>query len=258
VQIITLTTDLGINSFYVAAIKGILYGSCDNIQVVDVSHGIPPFDIIQAAFVLKNCFAAFPAGTIHIIGIDTDAGVHGRHVLVEYGGQYFIGADNGVFALIFGEEPYKAFEVIHREERGSYAFPTKNVFAALAVQMVNNKPQEELVRPLEALKNKVNVQPIVEEKLIRGSVIYIDNFRNVITNISRDLFETNRKKRNFTIRLRRFEEINEIHTGYSGVPEGEKLCIFNENGYLEIAINRGEAANLLGLRIGSNITIEFN
>jgi hypothetical protein len=111
---------------------------------------------------------------------------------------------------------------------------------------------------LDELEEKVNLQPVIEKNVIKGSVIYIDSFQNVITNISKDLFSTIQKGRDFILYFRKNESISQLSWHYNEVPEGEKLCLFGISNYLEIAINKGNASGLLGLHLGDIVRVEFS
>jgi S-adenosylmethionine hydrolase len=257
VPVITLTTDFGSESFYVAAIKGSLHRLIPNVHIVDLSNQIAPFDVAQAAFLIRNSYPSFPAKTIHLIGIDMDVNIYGQYLAVEKDGQFFIGADNGIFALVFDQEPEKVYRITHFFESKTDAFSGKNVFANAAAMLSQNWDINAIGEPARIKNFKENFQPMVDANSIRGHVVHIDHFKNVLTNISEQLFTKIARGRRFSIRFRRTEELDRISSDYSDVEPGERLCIFGETGFLEIAINRGEAAQLLGLRTGSVIIIEF-
>lgn len=251
--LVTLTTDFGNNSFYVAALKGGLYKLMNTVQVVDLSNSIPPFDISQAAFLVRNSYPSFPEKTIHLLAVDVDLNLYAQYLLVVCKGQYFIGADNGIFSLIFDEVP----EEVYRIKLQEHDLAGTHIFVQAAAKLAQNWNPLDLAEPGQIKNNKQNFQPMVDADSIRGHVVYIDHYKNVITNISKTLFDTIGRGRRFRIRFRRTEELDRISTHYSAVDAGERLCIFGESGFLEIAMNRGEAAPLLGLRTDSVIVIEF-
>lgn len=272
--IITLTSDLGNRDFYLAAVKGAIYSNKPDAQIVDISHHIPPFDIAQAAFVLKNAYHEFPKGSIHIIGVNPDLVKRTDmfdmrdeivHLVVEKNGHFFIGADNGIFSLMFEEGIDRAFEITVDTGASPHVFPLKSVFVRVACMLLSGLGLEDIGLPREDLKEKAGFRPVVESGMIKGTVIYIDSYGNVITNITRELFEQYRKDRSFTIYFRSEEyEISEISESYSDVPEGEKLAIFSSSGHLEIAINKGVegfgggASSLFGLDLNDSVRIEFD
>jgi len=271
--IITLTTDMGGRDYYVAAVKGIIYNIVPEIQLVDISHHVSPFDIAQASFILRNAYPNFPAGTVHIIGVNPervkrkdafDMREETLHVIVQYEGQYFIGADNGIFSLLFDKQPEKIFEITLDTGSDSTTFPTRDIFAKIACLLSSGMSLEEIGVPLESLKERSIFRPVAEENTIKGTVIYIDSYGNVITNITRSHFINTGKGRNFSIYFRREDyDISEISHSYSDVPEGEKVALFGSSGYLEIAINKGVegsgggASSLFGLKVNDSIRVEF-
>lgn len=271
--IITLTSDMGDRDFYVAAVKGAILSRLPQALVVDVSHHISPFDIAQASFVLRNVYNEFPKGSIHIIGINPerikrkgpfDMRDETVHLVATYQGHYFIGADNGIFSLLFDEKPDSLTEITIDTGGDPGNFPVKNVFAPIACMIASGTPLEEIGLPMEEVRERAVFRPVVESDMIKGTVIYIDTYGNVITNINRELFEKVRKERDFTLYFRSEDyEITEISTAYGDVPEGEKLALFGSSGHLEIAINRGVegsgggATSLFGLKLNDSIRIEF-
>lgn len=263
-RVITLTTDMGLKDYYVAAIKGAIISNIDNVRIIDVSHQISPFDIAQASFILKNCFNEFPKGTIHIIGVNPFEDEKSKHLLIEYKEHFFIGADNGIFSLLFSRTPDKIFELTIIEDSFNQSFPTKNVFVKAACHIARGGTPEVIGKQIYDIEKRQLFRATAESNVIKGTVIYIDSYGNIITNISQKLFHDIRKDRNFKIYLTRAGyTISEIRKNYNEVPEGEKLALFSSSGYLEIAINKGVegsgggANKLFGLKITDTITIEF-
>jgi hypothetical protein len=252
--IVTLTSDLGTKDHYVAMMKGKLLSKSPALHIVDISHEIKSFNIQQAAFILHNAFSFFPDHTIHLASVMNEQKTSARCILVKYKNYFFAGVDNGLFSLVFDEEAEEIIEI---------ASGTKNVFVVRDIlcdavgELVNGKPLASLGKKIQSLENKIFVKAPESADYINGMVVYIDKFGNAIINISREKFERKRKNRKYSIHWKRANEFSEIHTHYSDVPGGEKLCLFNSNDFLEIAINQGNAAELLGLRLDDTIQIEF-
>jgi len=255
--IITLTTDLGHKDFYQAALKGSIISLYPTVRLVDISHDIAPFNIQQAAFVLKNAYKYFPKDTVHLIGIDSVFNKDTRYLAVKHKGHYFVGADNGIFSLLFEDVPEKAVELNIMQDLKFLHFPLTDIFAKAATHLAKGGTMEDIGDPVESLVKRVIIQPIIDGNTIRGSVIYIDSFQNVITNINKELFNQIQKNRDFELFFRRNESIKHLSWHYNEVPEGEKLCLFGISNHLEIAINKGNASGLLGLQVGDIIRIEF-
>ncbi len=255
--IVTLTTDFGIKDYYVGMLKGAMLNINDRLAVVDISHYIQPFNITEAAFVLKNSFYSFPKGTVHLVTVNNEDDRTAKYIAAEYQGHFFLGFDNGLFSMVFDRQPDAVAEVIHAGQNGSAAsFPWKNIFAKAACALAKSGRLDDVGKPLKEIQTRTGLAPTVQESLIRGSIIYIDAFHNVIINVSKDLFSKTRRERSYTISFRR-EKISNISESYHDVEEGEMLCLFNSAGYLEIAINSGKASNLLGLNIGDTVLIDF-
>lgn len=256
--IITLTTDLGYKDFYQAALKGSILSLSPNVNIIDITHNIAAFNIQQAAFVLKNAFPYFPKGTVHLIGINSVFDQNTKYLAVNYREHYFIGSDNGIFSLMFDEEPTEIVELNIMQDLKFLHFPLTDIFAKAASYMANGGKMTDIGIPVTELEEKVNLQPVIEKNVIKGSVIHIDSFQNVITNISKDLFSKIQQSRDFVLYFKRNESISHLSWHYNEVPEGEKLCLFGISNYLEIAINKGNASGLLGLHLGDIVRVEFS
>lgn len=255
--IITLTTDLGYTDFYQAALKGSLLKLYPEVKIIDISHNIPPFDIQQAAFVLKNSYHYFPKNTVHLIGIDSVYNENTRYLAVKHKDYYFVGTDNGIFSLLFDETPEEAVELNLIQNLKFLHFPLTDIFAKATIILAKGGSLNDVGHPISDISERSVVQPVISNDSIRGRVIYIDSFENVITNISKQLFTEVQRDRSFTIHFRRNETISHLSWHYNDVDEGEKLCLFGISDHLEIAINKGNASGLLGLHIGDIVRIEF-
>ncbi len=263
--IITLTTDWGDNDYYAGAVKGRLYSLLPDVRVVDITHNISPFDTAHAAYVLKNSFEMFPEGTVHIIGVDTEdfatPTTVQSHVALRYKDHFFIGADNGVFSLIL--EGNKAETVVELTTpfnavsgKMKFSFSSRDRFAFAAVHLAKGNDILELGKQLEGLKELMMFNPSYTKDYIKGVVIHVDHFENVITNISESLFEKLAEGRKFKI-LFKHTELDKISKLYSDVREVEPLALFNGAGLLELALNRSNISGLLGLRKNDAVLIEF-
>ena len=271
-KVITLTTDMGLNDHYVASLKGSLLKSASDVQVVDIVHTVRPFDISEAAFHVRSCFTDFPEGTVHVIGVDSEpivnfGGSDGSFPsIMKYQNQYFISCDNGFFGAFLGENHPQGFwridDILSNEKL--FKFPTKNVLIPAAVKLLNGVQPEEIGSASTEYKSALNPIAVSEANLIKGYVIHVDNYGNAITNINQELFERFGEDTPFVLYFKRKDYFIDVISGaYNEVPQGEKVAVFNENGLLEIAINRGAngstggAEQLFGLRINDMIRIEF-
>ncbi len=254
--IITLTSDWGTKDHYLPVVKGRLIKQLPDVNIIDITHDIPPFNSVQAAFVLKNCYREFPDGTIHIIAINTEESDKNPHTVVFADKQYFIGTDDGIFSTILDKKPEKIIEITITQDSDYFTFSTRDRFIKAATHILKKEKIEELGPERKSLNQKIAFKPVTEGNVIKGMVIYVDNYENVITNISQELFEKFSKGKNFRIMLRG-EVITKLQQSYTDVAPAEIAALFNTSGLLEIAINQGNASSLLGLYLDDTIRIEF-
>ncbi len=273
--IITLTTDFGEKDHFVGAVKGALYSELDTLRIVDISHSISPFHLTEAAYVIQNAYRSFPKGSVHIIGIDSELNPENKHIAVYLDEHYFICADNGIISMLAAVvNPEKIVEInIH--DRIISNFPVLDVFVKVACHLCRGGTLEVIGKPVTELKELKGIQPVVnsESNQIIGNVIYIDNYGNVICNITKTLFEEIGKGRAFKIMARR-AGFTKIYSHYSDAinfelpkekreEDGKKLALWNSSGFLELAIYKsnpstvGSASTLFGLAYRDTITVNF-
>lgn len=254
--IITLTTDWGLRDHSVAAMKGRLLSLSPSCQIIDISHLISPFNIYQASFILRNSVGEFPAGTIHIVGVQSEASPEQPHVVVKYKDWFFIGADNGIFSLIFESNPDWIAEIEIPQDSDYFTFPARDVFARAASMLISGASIKEFGKERNLLKESIPYRPTISNNLIKGVIVYVDNFSNVVTNISEKIFRETGKGRRFTINFRNYT-VDRIHKAYTDVPNGEIVALFGTTGLLEIAFSGGNARELLGIGLMDSVRIEF-
>jgi len=252
--IVTLTSDFGLSDYYAAIIKGAMLCKNKELNIIDISHNVNPYDIVQGAFILKNAYSSFPEGTIHILSVNNFYAEKPVFLAIRHNGHYFIGPDNGIFSLVFDEIPKDIYELKYSARN---SFPLKNVFADTVGHLINEMPFNEIGILVDEIEQRISFQPIISSTQIRGAVIHVDHYENAVVNISRDLFEKVSKKRPFQISFKRHDPLMRICPNYQSVPVGETLAIFNSADYLEIAINMGKAASMLDLRLDEIIQIDF-
>jgi S-adenosyl-L-methionine hydrolase (adenosine-forming) len=256
--IITLTTDWKSNDFYVGAVKGKLLSLFPGATIIDISHQVSLFNTAQAAFVLKNSFFHFPKGSIHIVDVNSEVSETVKHIALVYKGHFFIGADNGGFGLICNEGIEKIIKIDSFSGDECHTFPSLHVFVPAAALLASGGKIEELGTAMTEINRQTPMLPIVDESAISGTVVYIDSYQNVVTNISRDQFDRICRGRQFEILVQsNHYKIRRINKTYNETSSGELLAIFNSAGLLEIAINRGNVAELLNLSINSTVRVKF-
>jgi S-adenosylmethionine hydrolase len=245
-SIITLTTDFGSQSHFVAELKGKIAKILPQTTVIDITHSLPPFQLIETAFILKNSIFHFPENTIHAVGVDSSLATHKALIIAKQHHQFLITADNGIATMVFSEE---AFEYKRIAVNDNDYFSFKNSFPHYLQQLILNNFQLHKIEGSEnGITTKLLQKPAFNNEQISFEVIYIDSFGNAYTNLTKNIFEEAVQNKKFKIYLSRVESVSKIHNSYTDVPEGEKVCFFDENGYMVIAINRGKANQLLGLK----------
>ncbi len=256
---ITLISDWGTSDYYVAAVKGMIYKFHPQAQIVDITHQIQPFDSAEAAYILKNAAMSFPDGTIHIIGINTEESLKDMHIVAYYNKHYFIGTDDGIFSLIFDSEPDKIYELDIPLESSNHTFSSRDRFAKAAAHLSKGDPASELGPEKNDIKNKLLFKPVIIENSLKGMIIHIDNYQNLITNITKEEFKKFVSSSGFEISFRSQKyKVTELHDSYGDVRPGEIVALFTSNDILEISINKGKAASLLGINKTDPIVITSN
>lgn len=273
--IITLTSDFGEKDHFVGAIKGAIFSELFDVKIVDISHYVSPFNISQAAYIIQNAYKSFPKGTVHIIGVDSELNPENKHIAVKLDGHYFICADNGIMSMLCSEiVPEKMVEInIHGIIQSN--FPVLDVFVKVACHLARGGTLEVIGKTIDSIKPIKNLVPFINEDRtqIIGTIIYIDNYGNVVTNIKQGFFESIQKGRDFVISARN-NKFKTVYSKYSDVvnfeipeekrhDEGKGLVVFNSGGFLEIAVYRsnpntvGTASSLMGLDLMDTVTINF-
>lgn len=254
--IITLTTDFGLKDHYVGSVKGAILKQLPDAAIIDISHQIEKFNIQDAAFILKETYPDFPKNTVHIIGLLTEYRNTGGYIAVEHDGHFFIGADNGIFSLLFEETPKNSIE-IPVDSTQNLSFPVRDVFVPFACMLANGVGIETIGKPKHNLLQRLPFRATSMGNIIRGSIVFVDSYGNVITNIDRKLFEQVGKGQPFIIELARSNQIDRLSFEYNEVAEGEILALFNASNHLEIAMRNGKISSMLNLKLNDSITIRF-
>ena len=273
--IITLTTDFGEKDYFAGATKGAIYSELPDVKIVDISHSVSPFNIPEAAYIIQNAYNSFPKGTIHIIGIDSEINPENKHIGIKLDDHYFICANNGIMSMICSEIAPEKIVEINIHDKIQTSFPVLDVFVKVACHIARGGTLEVIGKSISEIKPIKNIVPYVndDKTQIVGSIVYIDNDGNVVTNIKRQFFETIQKGRDFEISARNYT-FKKIHDKYSDIvnfeipenkrqDEGRKLVVFNSGNFLEIAVYKsnsatiGSASTLLGLGLMDAVSINF-
>lgn len=273
-SIITLITDYGLKDHYAGILKGKIFSYLPEINVVDISHTIDKFNVLEASYLLSASYSHFPKGTVHIVGVDASQNADTFHIAMLYDGHYFIGADNGIFGSLINKINPEKIVQINIHDRLINGSGDLDVFAMVATHLAKNGELNVIGTPISSIKKMNVLAPIVDQnsKSIRGNVVYIDDFGNCVTNISKSFIEETANGRNYEIRFS-VHSIRNVKNHYSDFKnnttsalksmEGNEIAIFNQAGFLEIAIYRsnpartGSANTLLGLKMQDVVMVEF-
>jgi S-adenosyl-L-methionine hydrolase (adenosine-forming) len=258
--IITLTTDFGEADYYVAAVKGVIRTLSPNAEIMDITHLIPPHDIYTTAFTLLCCYRDFPKDTIHLVIVDPGVGSQRRPILVSGGDYVFIGPDNGVFSYVYEQED--RCHVVHLTSEHYFRQPVSDTFhgrdifapcaAAIAKGVEPRMLGDEIDDPV---RFNVPRPSAGSPRQVRGAVIHVDRFGNVITNITRAELTEEMTAGAFKIRIGKYE-ISRLLTHFAEAGQNELFAYFGSAGFLEVAVAKQPAAKLIEARLGMEVIIE--
>ena len=247
-QLITLTTDFGLDDPYVGIMKGVILSIQIDCRIVDITHGIPPQDILAGAIALKSSFRFFPKGTIHVVVVDPGVGSYRRPLLVQTEDYFFIGPDNGILSPALEQE--RELRIYHLiQDRFflkplSLTFHGRDIFAPIAGWLSKGTPPSEFGPRIEDLLTLKLPLPKRTGQRILGTILQIDKFGNLITNLTASDFPE--PVRGYTLRIAGHEIRQHLRSYIEGKPK-EPFTIFGGSGCLEISVNRGSAASLLSV-----------
>lgn len=245
--LITLTSEIGHQDYLVGAVKATLLGIDPGFTLIDISHTVPAFNYPQAAYVCRNAFRHFPEYSYHLVLVNLFDRKPEQLLLAFHQNQYILCADNGLLTMILEEKPEMIIGIpLKPADRNTIGITA--VMGRIVHELVNGASIKDIGVPDVAFLEKNPLKPVVDDLGMEGKIIFIDQFENVVVNITREEFEQRRNGRKFQIIFKRDEVIDRISQTYADAPEGEKLALFNSAGYLEIAINKGNAAGLFGLK----------
>lgn len=259
-SIITLTTDFGYQDHYVSAMKAVILGITPDVRLIDISHQIPPQDTMAGAWVVRNSAMLFPPGTVHLVVVDPTVGTERQPVALKINDQLFVGPDNGIFSLIAEDFDYRAValdnpEFWRKDGNQSNTFHGRDIFAPVAAHLSKGCSFDELGQPLDSLVTYRWAVPISDKDGIQGWVVHIDRYGNLITNIPSSMIRENIRQSS-QIRIYVGNTIlHEISTTFASVTDGEPVAYIGSSDKLEIAINRGNAKEMLGIEKGAQISI---
>lgn len=244
--IVTLTTDIGQRDFLVGAIKGQFLQLDPATNLCDITHYLPQTNYPQAAYICANAFRYYPPGTFHLLIANLFESPLQYLLMARYREQYIVCADNGLLTMITGEKPAEMVAIALPPKHNLLLLTAEIAAAVYRVHETGNL--HAAGAPIVQIQEKYPLRPTVGPDWIEGQILFIDQFENVVINITEAEFEEHRKGRHFKIVFKRNEVIDTLSNDYTSVPETEKLAWFNSAGYLEIALRNGNMAGLFGLQ----------
>lgn len=256
-SILTLTTDFGLNDHYVGAMKGVILGLCPSAKIVDVSHGVAPFEIAEGAYTIAQAWRCFPAGTVHVVVVDPGVGTARRPILVEAGRHYFIGPDNGVLAMVYQRERAKV-RLISNESLFrrpvSRTFHGRDIFAPVAAHLAAGFSAALVGDPIDNYLKPDFVKPHrAGKRTWIGQILKIDHFGNIITNFHVDDYG-DLALRNFQLELGPVT-VTALANNYAERAPGELFAILGSSGYYEVSLAQGSAAAHVKCQAGAAIEL---
>ncbi len=257
--ILTLTTDFGLSDHYAGVMKGVILGICPRARIVDISHEVTPFEIPEGAYVIAQAYRYFPKGTVHVVVIDPGVGSLRRPILMEAAGQFFIAPDNGVLAMIYSREKHK-IRVISNEhyfrQPVSRTFHGRDIFAPTAAHIAAGVAPAKIGKRIEDYLRPLFEKPMRSGKRTwNGRILKIDRFGNIITNFHVDDFPQI-ERRDFAMNVGA-KSTSVLVRSYSEAAPGELFVVIGSSGYLEVSVNQGSAAKMLGCQTGTGAELEL-
>jgi S-adenosylmethionine hydrolase len=254
--IITLTTDFGLQDHFVGTLKGVILGIAPGTAIVDISHAVPAFDIVDGALTVASAYKYFPDGSVHVVVVDPGVGSARRPLVARIGTHYFVGPDNGVLTAIGGGEMRHLTSREYFLPGVSKTFHARDIFAPVAAHLAKGVDMPALGPEISDCVRLEIPKAKLDGSVWRGVVLKVDRFGNVITNIGPQdvpaLFHSHGAAFQMVLGGR---EINKIFSSYSSGAAGEVFAIAGSMGYLEVAANQGSAAEILNVGKGDEFTL---
>ena len=251
--ILTLTSDFGLSDHYVAAMKSVILSICPQARMVDISHGISPFEIAEGAYLIAQAYPSFPRKTVHVVVVDPGVGTSRRPILLEAAGQYFVGPDNGVLSMVYSREKSKV-RLISNDRYFrmpvSRTFHGRDIFSPVAAHLAAGVPPSRMGKLIQDyLRPSFEKPQRTGKRTWTGRILKIDRFGNIITNFDAIEFpDLDRKNFSLAIGPR---QVGVMAHNYAECGPGELFLIAGSSGYLEVSASQGSAAKIIGCETGA-------
>ena len=256
-NIITLTTDFGLRDPFVGIMKGVILGIAPDVDVVDITHDIPSYDILDAAFMIDTAYRYFPPGTIHVVIVDPGVGSARRPIAASAKDHIFVAPDNGLLSYVLQSDTAapspSAYWIKNQSlflKAISQTFHGRDIFAPVAAHLALGTPIESVGPPIADFVKKPLPKPRSRGGKLVGTVLRIDKFGNIITNFKKSHLGTD-----FTIHVAGLS-ITRLYSTFSEAEPGEFFAVEGSTGYIELALNQGSAADRLNVSLGAEIELE--
>jgi S-adenosylmethionine hydrolase len=252
--LVTFISDFGDSDYYVPAVKAKMLSINPQLIIVDITHQIEVYDIAHGSFVLRSVYNDFPKGTVHLVAINSTSSMTDGYIGIKLHEHIFIGPNNGVLSMLADQDPgiIVKFADIHIKDS---SFPAKDILAPIVAKVASGAAIHDFGGPLRSMKKMMARQIKATKKQIVGYVLRVDNFGNLITNIPKEVFDK-LNPGTFSIQFGR-ESLYDLDKTYGNVEPGDCFAFFNSLDLLEIGINHGHGAELLGLKYDSPVQIIF-
>jgi S-adenosylmethionine hydrolase len=251
VPLITILTDFGSSDSYVAEMKGVLLSLCPGVDLVDVTHAVPPGDVRAGAYLLGRSWHRFPPDTIHLAVVDPGVGTARAALAMRTQGHAFVGPDNGLFTPVFRDAEVEIV-VLPTPDGAAPTFHGRDLFAPAAAALARGVPLQSLGQPLARIPQRLTyTEPHYEGKSVVGEIVYVDRFGTLVTNLTTDLVPP------YAVLEVEGLEIGPLRRTFADVPTGGLLAYVGSGGAVEIAVRDGSAARRLGLGVGGRIRVRL-
>jgi len=259
--IITLTTDYGLSGHFVGVMKGVILSIMPDVQLVDITHGIPPHDVFECAVVIGEAIRFYPARSIHVVVVDPGVGTSRRPLLAEAGGQFFIAPDNGVLSMVLEKNPAARVRQITTDQYFlkpvSATFHGRDIFSPVAAWLARTGDASNFGEPISDYFRWPVPNPVRTGSRVAGTILRVDHFGNLLTNFTpENMPEVFSDAISFRIVMGAGNITRKVNT-FAEAAEGEPVILLGSSGYFEIVVNRGSAARLLNARRGAEVTVEL-
>ena len=261
--VITLTTDFGLNDYFAGVMKGVILSINPDVNLVDITHCISPFNVREGAFLINNFYSYFPSKTVHLIVVDPGVGSRRRQLIAKTKKYFFVAPDNGILSYIYKKEnDIEVYEITNSDyfiKPVSQTFHGRDIFAPVAAHISKGVSCNEFGKRIDDFTCVSINEPVIKKNIMIGEIVCIDRFGNLITNISRDNFEASflqSKGKKFEIKINDIR-VRNISDSYASAKDKNLSAIWGSHGYLELFLREANAEEKFKIKAGVKISVAF-